>query len=206
LIVLCNPESGFANWGLQIDTMILQFAAPFRWTLRVNAVKLDLRSIASANVKPIGHRHKPRQWRRKENRNMSRNFVVYESRNRLTGTLTQMLDTKHADAAKLKLPDGARYIALCVEHKTAVRFAEHYPAGRAIAHVDEWCKDCQSMIAKKQSVRGANQAPKAPTFDVAEKTALLAAIGKPVAKRNTRNKPRSAKAESAAPIVAESAS
>jgi hypothetical protein len=34
----------------------------------------------------------------------------------------------------------------------------------------------------------------------------LAAIGKPVAKRNTRNKPRSAKVESAAPIVAESAS
>lgn len=116
---------------------------------------------------------------------MSRNFVVYESRNRMTGTLTQMLDSKHADCPK-DARNGARYIALCVEHKTIVRFAEHYPAGRAIAHVDEWCKECKAMIAKKQSVRGANQPPKAPTFDVAEAAALKAAIGKPVSARKPR--------------------
>ena len=128
---------------------------------------------------------------------MSRNFVVYESRNRMTGTLMQMLDTKHADAPK-ESRNGARYIALCVEHKFVVRFAEHYPAGRAIAHPDEWCKECKVMMAKRQTVRGANQGPKAPVLPVAEKSALLAAVGKPQATRK-----RSAKAASEAATIVE---
>lgn len=78
---------------------------------------------------------------------MSRNFIVYQSRNRFTGTLMQTLDTKHADST-IPFSKDKRYRALCVEHKTQVAFAEHYPAGRAIAHPDEWCKKCQAMIAK----------------------------------------------------------
>jgi hypothetical protein len=77
---------------------------------------------------------------------MSRNYVVYQSRNRLTGTLTQTLDTKHKDSTLSS--DGGRYVAKCVEHDVLIRFDEHYPAGRAIAHVDEWCKECKKMLAK----------------------------------------------------------
>ncbi len=61
-----------------------------------------------------------------------------------------MYDAKHADCP-VKIRDaGPRYIAMCVEHQTIKRFAVHYDAGRAIAHVDEWCKKCVAMIAKKQ--------------------------------------------------------
>lgn len=83
---------------------------------------------------------------------MSRNFIVYQSRNRLTGTLTRTLDTKHADCPSEIREAGERYIALCVEHKSIKRFASHYDAGRAIAHVDEWCKKCINMIAKNQKL------------------------------------------------------
>jgi hypothetical protein len=56
----------------------------------------------------------------------------------------QTLDTKHKDS-DLDMK-GGRYVAKCVEHNVIVRFAEHYPAGRAIAHPDEWCKKCQLLI------------------------------------------------------------
>jgi hypothetical protein len=82
---------------------------------------------------------------------MSRNAIVYQSRNRFTGTLTQTIDTKHPDCETLtglKFIKGKRYAFRCVEHKTVGRTDEHYVAGRAIAHVDEWCKRCQQMIAK----------------------------------------------------------
>ena len=82
---------------------------------------------------------------------MAKNAIVYQSRNRLTGTLTQTIDTKHKDSEKetgLKFISGKRYAARCVEHKAVIRFDEHYPAGRAIAHVDEWCKRCIAMVAK----------------------------------------------------------
>ena len=83
---------------------------------------------------------------------VSRNFVVYASRNRLTGTLTRTLDTRHPDSdVKFNVKKG-RYIAECVEHKTRVFFAEHYHAGRAIAHVDEWCNKCKAMIAAGKKV------------------------------------------------------
>lgn len=78
---------------------------------------------------------------------MSKNYIVYQSRNRETGTLCQTLDTKHADS-DLKFDASLRYAARCVEHNKVVRFKEHYFAGRAIAHVSEWCKRCQNMIAK----------------------------------------------------------
>lgn len=81
---------------------------------------------------------------------MSRNFIVYQSRNQLTGTLTRMYDTKHVDCPAKIRDAGQRYIAMCVEHQTIKRFSVHYDAGRAIAHVDEWCKSCVNMIAKKQ--------------------------------------------------------
>lgn len=83
---------------------------------------------------------------------MSRNFVVYASRNRLTGTLTRTLDTMHRDSDTQYNVKKGRYIAECVEHKTRVYFAEHYHAGRAIAHVDEWCKKCIVMIAAGKKV------------------------------------------------------
>lgn len=82
---------------------------------------------------------------------MSRNFTVYQSRNRETGTLTRMHDTKHKDSPKF-LADGPRYIALCVEHKVMKRFDSHYEAGRAIAHVTEWCKPCVAMVKKNQKL------------------------------------------------------
>lgn len=89
---------------------------------------------------------------------MSRNAIVYESRNRLTGTLMRTVDTKHPGALELALPkrpkgqETFRYAALCVEHKKVVFFAEHYPAGRAIAHPDEWCEKCIAMIAANKKL------------------------------------------------------
>jgi hypothetical protein len=96
---------------------------------------------------------------------MAKNFVIYESRNRLTGTLMRTLDLKHADcppeiqtAAK-----GKRYAATCVDHNKIVFFDEHYPAGRAIAHSGEakrtpddkengWCPRCVTMVGKGDKV------------------------------------------------------
>lgn len=66
-----------------------------------------------------------------------------------------MLDTKHKDST-IPFKPQTRYVALCVEHKAKIAFAEHYPAGRAIAHVDEWCKRCQAMI--KDGKRVVNKA------------------------------------------------
>lgn len=91
---------------------------------------------------------------KQEYTSMAANAIVYESRNRETGTLCQTIDTRHADAAKLGLPkrpkgnETDRYAARCVEHKSVVFFAEHYPAGRAIAHTSEWCAGCKAMIDK----------------------------------------------------------
>lgn len=82
---------------------------------------------------------------------MSKNFVVYQSRNRLTGTLCRTLNTKHA-ASTIAFKPKTRYVAECVEHKTRVSFSEHYAAGRAIAHVNEWCKKCQAMIKDGRKV------------------------------------------------------
>jgi len=79
---------------------------------------------------------------------MSRNFIVYQSRNRLTNTLTQTLDTKHPESEIKFDAKRGRYAARCVEHKSVAYFSEHYPAGRAIAHVDEWCKKCRIMLAE----------------------------------------------------------
>jgi hypothetical protein len=85
---------------------------------------------------------------------MARNFTIYDSRNRMTGTRCVTLDLRHADAtpAVVSAAKGKRYAAMCVEHKSTIFFDEHYPAGRAIAHVDEWCKQCQAMIAKGEKL------------------------------------------------------
>lgn len=94
---------------------------------------------------------------------MAQNAIVYESRNRLTGTLMRTIDTRHQDAAKLNPPLGKRpkgqeafrYAAQCVDHKVTVFFQEHYPAGRAIAHSGDsksadgtggWCAKCVEMV------------------------------------------------------------
>lgn len=82
---------------------------------------------------------------------MARNYIVYQSRNRITGTLCQTLDTKHADS-DLPFIAEKRYAARCVEHNKVVRFKEHYFAGRAIAHVDEWCPRCKTLKAKGKRV------------------------------------------------------
>lgn len=89
---------------------------------------------------------------------MSRNFVVYQSRNRMTGTLCQTLDTKHT-ASTLPYNEKKRYAARCVEHGKTVLFADHYDAGRAIAHVDEWCKKCVKLIAQGKRVKVASNVP-----------------------------------------------
>ena len=96
-----------------------------------------------------GDANRPQRGRRNP---VARNFIVYQSRNRLTGTLTQTLDTRHAESDIPFNVKKGRYAARCVEHKTTVFFQEHYHAGRAIAHVDEWCKKCQGMIAKGTKV------------------------------------------------------
>jgi hypothetical protein len=77
---------------------------------------------------------------------MSRNFIVYQSRNRATGTLCQTLDTKHVKSDIAFDAKRGRYAARCVEHNKTVFFAEHYPAGRAIAHPAEWCKKCEKLF------------------------------------------------------------
>lgn len=82
---------------------------------------------------------------------MSANFIVYRSRNRLTGTQCVTLDTKHPDSSMPYNPEF-RYVVQCVEHNESMSFKEHYFAGRAIAHVDEWCKACQKMLQNKQKV------------------------------------------------------
>jgi hypothetical protein len=82
---------------------------------------------------------------------MSANFIVYRSRNRFTGTLCLTLDTKHADST-IEYDAEKRYVAMCVEHNAVVTFKEHYFAGRAIAHVDEWCNECIKMIANGAKV------------------------------------------------------
>lgn len=89
---------------------------------------------------------------------VSKNFVVYQSRNRMTGTLCQTLDTKHA-ASTLPFNEKKRYAARCVEHGKTVLFAEHYDAGRAIAHVDEWCPRCRKLIAQGKRVKVASSVP-----------------------------------------------
>lgn len=101
---------------------------------------------------------------------MAKNFIIYQSRNRQTGTLMQTLDLRHADCppvvakqAQKEMP-GARYAARCVEHGSIQLFEEHYPAGRAIAHPADakrnaedrengWCPGCVAhMAAKKDKV------------------------------------------------------
>lgn len=83
---------------------------------------------------------------------MSRNAIVYQSRNRITGTMCQTIDTRHADSDIPFDAKKGRYAARCVEHNKVVHFTEHYPAGRAIAHVDEWCAKCQRMIASGKRI------------------------------------------------------
>lgn len=118
---------------------------------------------------------------------MSRNAVVYESRNRLTGTLMRMIDLKHAGAAKemegfpkaSKADATKRYVAVCVEHKTVARFDEHYPAGRAIAHPDEWCSKCQTMIKDgKPKIKAPAAAGTTPVAKAPAKTAKAKTPGK----------------------------
>lgn len=118
---------------------------------------------------------------------MARNAIVYESRNRLTGTLMRTIDSRHPDAAKLNPPlpkrtkaqEGHRYAAQCVDHKVTVFFQEHYPAGRAIAHSadavkDEagtqgWCPKCVAMAKEGKKVTKAKvEAPAATKAPVAK--------------------------------------
>jgi hypothetical protein len=85
---------------------------------------------------------------------MSRNAIVYSSRARTTGALCETIDTRHPEASKLGLPkrpkgqETFRYAARCLDHKSAAFFAEHYPAGRAIAWPQEWCQKCKELFAK----------------------------------------------------------
>jgi hypothetical protein len=110
---------------------------------------------------------------------MAKNFIIYESRNRLTRTKMQTLDLRHA-ACPPQVKDkakGKRYAAICVDHSVAVFFDEHYPAGRAIAHSGEakrtpddkengWCPKCVAMVEKGTKVdlpkKEAVEAPPAP--------------------------------------------
>ncbi len=62
-----------------------------------------------------------------------------------------MLDTKHPES-KLS-QDGGRYAVTCDEHETRVRFEKHVDAGRALAHVDEWCEPCKAMIAAGEKAK-----------------------------------------------------
>jgi hypothetical protein len=79
---------------------------------------------------------------------MSRRPILYQSRNRLTGTLTQTINTQHPRAlAETGLDrSGGLYAVRCVEHGVIARFDRCRPAGRAIAHVDEWCGECRAML------------------------------------------------------------
>lgn len=100
---------------------------------------------------------------------MSKNFIVYQSRNRQTGTAMHMYDMRHVDAAPVKaaLAKGGtvidkRYVAMCLDHKQVIQFDEHYPAGQAIAWpagdasrpetLKPWCTDCTAMFAKGEKV------------------------------------------------------
>lgn len=107
---------------------------------------------------------------------MARNAIVYQSRNRLTGTLTQTIDTMHKDSPLPYNARKGRYAARCVEHNATVFFTEHYPAGRAIAHVDEWCKRCITMIAAGKKLvnkarMNASAGNKLPDVDKRQSTA-----------------------------------
>jgi hypothetical protein len=129
-------------------------------------------------------RHMDRQHDKKENCIMARNFTIYDSRNRQTGTRCVTLDLRHADAtpAVVKAAGGKRYAAMCVEHKSTVFFDEHYPAGRAIAHVDEWCKPCQVMISKGEKIA------KAPAVSAPVVAAPAAIESAPSGKRTSNAK------------------
>lgn len=95
---------------------------------------------------------------------MAKNFIIYESRNRLTRTLMRTLDLRHADCPPqvVEKAKGKRYAAQCVDHNVVVFFDEHYPAGRAIAHSGEkrengdmtqgWCAKCVTMVEKGTKV------------------------------------------------------
>lgn len=110
---------------------------------------------------------------------MSRNAIVYASRSRMTGALALTIDTRHPDVKDGKLPfkgpmvDGKfpdkslkeivlrkrtkaeeqmRYAAYDVDHNVTAYFAEHYPAGRAIAHTEEFCTKCKALAEKGERI------------------------------------------------------
>lgn len=147
---------------------------------------------------------------------MARNAIVYESRNRLTGTLMRTIDTRHPDVAKLNPPlpkrtkaqEGKRYAAMCVEHKTTVFFDEHYPAGRAIAHSGDqvkdeagtqgWCPKCVLMVKENKPKITAPKAASTPS-------AVKAPAKTPAAKSNgkrTSNKTANRQASRRAAVAA----
>lgn len=131
---------------------------------------------------------------------MSRNAIVYQSRNRLTGTLMYTVDGKHKEAAEVMKPfpkatkadASKRYFAVCVEHKTVARFDEHYPAGRAIAHPDEWCNKCKEMIAKGTKVKAPNAVAKTPAKAVAAAPAKGKRTSSAAANKATRKRAKAA--------------
>lgn len=136
---------------------------------------------------------------------MAKNFVIYESRNRLTGTLMRTLDLRHNEcppqvkkAAEKEMP-GARYAAMCVEHAATTLFEEHYPAGRAIAHPDEWCAGCQAHLkAEKPKVTAATSEAYMKEFRAAAK----AADEKTIARKAAAEARKAAKlAAKSAPVV-----
>lgn len=111
---------------------------------------------------------------------MSRNFIVYQSRNRQTGTQMYMYDMRHADAAPVKAglekagkkAVTKRYIAFCQDHAQFIEFDEHYFAGQAIAWpagdpnraetLKPWCTVCTAMYKEGKKV-AKDGAPKAAT-------------------------------------------
>jgi hypothetical protein len=77
-------------------------------------------------------------------------YIVYKSRNRQTGTLTTMHDTKHPDN---KFPIiEERYVVTCTEHETVARFAKHLDAGAALANPGQWCKACRDHRRRRDAV------------------------------------------------------
>ena len=128
---------------------------------------------------------------------MSRNAIVYASRARSTGALAITIDTRHPEVKDGKLPfkgpmvDGKfpefadlktielrkrtkaeeqmRYAAYDVDHKVTAYFADHYPAGRAIAWPQEWCTKCKALFEKGSNIRPTKAAAaKAPAKPVAK--------------------------------------
>ena len=153
---------------------------------------------------------------------MSRNAIVYASRARTTGALAITIDTRHPDVKDGKLPfkgvmvDGKfpefadlrtielrkrtkaeeqmRYAAYDVDHKVTAYFADHYPAGRAIAWPQEWCKKCEALFEKGTNIRPTKAKAATPTPITAAKSAKAPAKAK-APEKAPGNKRTSSKAE-----------